>query len=135
MIAFWTAQSIAIKIAIVIGIIILLYIILNIILALIEVHLQKKYINLMQQINYARLHDGKEHAIILEPCPYCGGHTADLAEEYEIDLDGEKHKVGFSVMCDPESGGCGARTSVFDTPEDAISMWNLRNGKIKEFWN
>ena len=70
----------------------------------------------------------------LKPCPFCGKSVAhvdsvanhEIMDEYKSNgnENGEENTV---VVCDYNSGGCGASTGKNNaTPEEAIEAWNRR---------
>lgn len=74
----------------------------------------------------------QERYIELEPCPFCGQHKADV---YQDVLEGsENEALGYGVFCDPSEGGCGAATKLYGTAEEALTAWNIRDGRIINYW-
>ena len=61
-----------------------------------------------------------DSAITLSPCPFCGQNVEMLMKETH------NNKKYYSVVCNAEEGGCGCSTGKFETPFDAILMWNVR---------
>lgn len=55
----------------------------------------------------------------LKPGPFCGSMTAPKTE-------GVSYHDVFQVVCDPARDGCGARSYVYETKEQAITAWNRR---------
>jgi len=50
-------------------------------------------------------------------CPFCKAHAAELFEE----------KPGwFSMLCNIEKGGCGARTGMYEDMEEPRIAWQTR---------
>ncbi len=61
--------------------------------------------------------------IELLPCPFCG----KLETLRMIYLPAEKRECVYHVVCDADSGGCGASTGWnHETPEEAANEWNTR---------
>ena len=56
----------------------------------------------------------------LKPCPFCGNR---VAVEENINF-GEPND--FIVYCNPSNGGCGAKTRLCESEEEAIEAWNRR---------
>lgn len=69
----------------------------------------------------------------LKPCPFCGKSVAyvdsvanhGMMDEYESNYSWSS--THYDVVCDYNSGGCGASTGKDNaTPEEAIEAWNRR---------
>lgn len=59
------------------------------------------------------------------PCPFCGG-DAMWFSHMRWDENREAYREEYSVKC--LEVWCLARTSRWDTKEDAIAAWNRRDG-------
>lgn len=57
----------------------------------------------------------------LKPCPFCGGKNTEIliSEAYFIEYQ-------YSIVCNINKGGCGARSGYYLTSEEAIEAWNRR---------
>lgn len=65
----------------------------------------------------------------LRPCPFCGNVTPRV-KYYKA--DGERLFIGrYAVLCDYRTGGCGAESGWYHSPEEAAAMWNQRRRKWK----
>ena len=66
----------------------------------------------------------------LKPCPFCNTRRAELMTLAEIELidnPTEYQMSHYGVVCDYQSGGCGASTGWhYASEEDAIEAWNRR---------
>ena len=66
----------------------------------------------------------------LKPCPFCKTRRSilmTLAEIELIDTPTEYQMSHYGVVCDYQSGGCGASTGwQYTSEEDAIEAWNRR---------
>lgn len=66
----------------------------------------------------------------LKPCPFCKTRRAELLTLAEIELidnPTEYQMSHYGVVCDYQSGGCGASTGwQYASEEDAIEAWNRR---------
>lgn len=74
----------------------------------------------------------------LKPCPFCGkavphvGTVANHEYMWEADIGYDFCSTHFDVVCDYNSGGCGASTGKnYATAEEAIEAWNRRAGDGK----
>jgi Lar family restriction alleviation protein len=71
-------------------------------------------------------------ALLIKPCPHCGGTNIECLSNYEIeeyeqeDINSDPHGVSYTVVCNVRKGGCGATGGFADSKEDAIEKWNCR---------
>ena len=68
--------------------------------------------------------------IVMETCPICGSTIVDIFENYDVNKEGEKFLVGYSIGC----LHCGLRSPILNSMEQCIDYWNTRNYKNKEEW-
>nr|DAP58851.1 MAG TPA: restriction alleviation protein [Caudoviricetes sp.] len=70
--------------------------------------------------------------IKLKPCPFCGGikiFVGSVAEIEYMDETNENYVLDsgvFQVVCDYNSGGCGASSGCCLSKDVAIAAWNRR---------
>ena len=69
-------------------------------------------------IRYSEIDENK-----ILPCPFCGGHAV-LIKTYCKDTK----YIGYHIFHGNCSLAGALRTSSFNTPEEAIKMWNKRMG-------
>ena len=61
----------------------------------------------------------------LKPCPFCGEKlTTRLMQR--VGKDGFRDR--FYVLCEYDSGGCGAQSGWYHSIPEAIDAWNHRSG-------
>lgn len=58
-------------------------------------------------------------------CPFCGKDAASL-----VDVGKEGDESEWTVICDPDSGGCGCFTPIYKDAYYAVRHWNTRNNIV-----
>ena len=60
-------------------------------------------------------------------CPFCGNPELQL-----ITIPGKDgFRTKFAVRCNYDEGGCGGAGGIYNTPEEAVAMWNQRRRKYR----
>lgn len=57
------------------------------------------------------------HPVNIALCPHCG---RDVAQPLQF-----APTLRWSVVCDPDRAGCGARGAFGDTEAEAVTIWNV----------
>ena len=65
----------------------------------------------------------------LKPCPFCGGQSIGLDSCKGLEECQNFEECGsqyHAIVCNWNSGGCGASSGYYPTVEEAIEAWNRR---------
>ena len=64
----------------------------------------------------------------LRECPFCGNEYAPrLMRRYGV--NGWRDR--YYVLCEYDTGGCGAESGWYHSPREAVAAWNTRDGQAE----